>query len=70
MPRKICLAFPRFGSLFSLTSSVSADGGSFIVHIVRLLAIQQPGNTHGIYHARHLGLAILNCSHVKLFARP
>src|ERR1700736_4041920 len=27
MPRKICLAFPRFGSLFSFTSSVSADGG-------------------------------------------
>src|SRR2546430_8463786 len=26
MPRNICLAFGRFGSLFLLTSSVSADG--------------------------------------------
>jgi hypothetical protein len=42
MPRNICLAFTRFGVLFLPTSSVSADR-LFIV--VRLLAIQQPGNT-------------------------
>jgi hypothetical protein len=49
MPRNICLAFGRFGSLFLLTSSVSADELFVYSFIVRLLFIQQPGNTHGIY---------------------
>src|ERR1700730_19411096 len=48
MPRNICLAFTCFGSLFLLTSSVSADR-AFI--FVRLLFTQQPGNTHGIYQS-------------------
>src|SRR6266446_6685561 len=49
MPRNICLAFGPFGSLFLLTSSVSADWVVCLYIIVRLLFIQQPGNTHGIY---------------------
>src|SRR6266566_2961713 len=49
MPRNICLAFGRFGSLFLLTSSVSADRVVCLFIIVRLLVIQQPGNTPGIY---------------------
>src|SRR5258708_15276775 len=47
MPRNICLAFTCFWSLFLLTDSVSAD---WLFILSRLLAIQQPGNTHGIYH--------------------
>jgi len=35
--------------LFLLTSSVSANGVICLIIIVRLLLIQQPGNTHGIY---------------------
>src|ERR1700732_4515546 len=46
MPTKICLAFGCFWSLLLLTSSVSADR---VFILSRLLAIQQPGNTHGIY---------------------
>src|SRR5260221_3583116 len=46
MPRNICLAFTCFWSLFLLTDSVSAD---WLFILSRLLAIQQPGNTHGIY---------------------
>src|ERR1700730_7341215 len=62
MPRKICLAFGCFWSLLLLTSSVSADR---VFILSRLLAIQQPGNTHGIYHFR--GLA--NTSGVWSFLR-
>src|SRR6266550_9175098 len=52
MPRNICLAFGPFGSLFLLTSSVSADWVVCLYIIARLLFIQQPGNTHGIYQSR------------------
>ena len=55
MPRNICLAFTCFGSLFLLTSSVSADWVICLFIIVRLLAIQQPGKTHGIYRYRASG---------------
>jgi hypothetical protein len=58
MPRNICLAFSPFGSLFLLTSSVSADWVVCLFIIVRLLFIQQPGNTHGIYRPRSSGTAL------------
>jgi hypothetical protein len=48
MPRNICLAFDRFGSLFLSTFSASADMGLLFI-FARLLLIRQPGNTHGIY---------------------
>src|ERR1700732_404122 len=63
MPRKICLAFGCFWSLLLLTSSVSADR---VFILSRLLAIQQPGNTHGIYRTmfpalRNWLFCSLNC---------
>src|ERR1700730_16259044 len=72
MPRKICLAFGCFWSLLLLTSSVSADR---VFILSRLLAIQQPGNTHGIYlsgqdHAdRSLRPFALFCSRLLKLAR-
>src|SRR3984893_8152716 len=59
MPRKICLAFGCFWSLLLLTSSVSADR---VFILSRLLAIQQPGNTHGIYRPLLIALAAQDVS--------
>ena len=56
MPRNICLAFGRVGSLFLLTSSVSADWVVCLYIIARLLFIQQPGDTHGIYRSGQITL--------------
>ena len=56
MPRNICLAFGRVGSLFLLTSSVSADWVVCLYIIARLLFIQQLGDTHGIYRSGQITL--------------
>jgi hypothetical protein len=51
MPRNICLAFTCFGSLFFTHLFGECRWGCLFIHLLSgCLFIQQPGNTHGIYH--------------------